>query len=193
MKYKVKYAGPKLHIDQHGIFFKEGKEDKYKFLLVAVKILLFLDTGDKNYLTKNITQSDIDNILQKYNKDIETKIQEEEQCFEQYFKTHIEEIKNFTHIPDIDKEVWVKNENIMKDYIFQRNINKIYYQHCIEILKELIKQKHITEITLPFNDEDWHILHSIQGELENGKDRVNTKLEAVIDKNNISSVKLSII
>lgn len=36
---KVEYAGPKPIIDEKGIFFKDGKEDKFVYLTFAIDIL----------------------------------------------------------------------------------------------------------------------------------------------------------
>jgi len=59
-------------------------------------------------------------------------------------------------------------------------------------IKKAIKNKNIKEITLPFNDKDWHILHSLQHELSKGRYSVNSRLKAIIKDNQIIEVKLII-
>ena len=36
---EIKYIGPRATINQHGVTFKEGKEDKYVYLKDAMQIL----------------------------------------------------------------------------------------------------------------------------------------------------------
>ena len=43
---KIEYAGPRPIISQHGVQFKDGKEDKYVYLMISIQILQAID---KNY------------------------------------------------------------------------------------------------------------------------------------------------
>ena len=42
----IKYAGPRPTISHHGVEFKDGKEDKYVYLMIGIQILKAID---KNY------------------------------------------------------------------------------------------------------------------------------------------------
>ena len=40
---EIKYAGPRPQISHHGVSFKDGKEDKYVYLMIALQILRAID------------------------------------------------------------------------------------------------------------------------------------------------------
>ena len=78
---KIKYAGPRPVINQHGVFFKDGKEDKYNFLLTALKILISLDNDCsikqiyKDMLETNVLdEPKVHEILQQYDKKLENEV-----------------------------------------------------------------------------------------------------------------------
>jgi hypothetical protein len=40
----LKYVGPRVEINQHGVFYKDGKADKFIYIAMAAIILKNLDT-----------------------------------------------------------------------------------------------------------------------------------------------------
>jgi hypothetical protein len=44
---KISYSGPRPVISQYGIEFKEGKEDKYVYLMISIQILKAIDKNFK--------------------------------------------------------------------------------------------------------------------------------------------------
>ena len=65
----------------------------------------------------------------------------------------------------------------MKTYRIQRAINKIYYMHSIELIKEIIFRESIKEIDAPFYEKYWHVLQTIQGLVEEGRYSKHTELK----------------
>jgi len=104
----------------------------------------------------------------------------------------IENIRNLPHLTDIDKEVWIKNIEIMKVYRIQRAINKRCYMHCIQNIIQVIKNNKIQEITTPFNKSFFHVLNSIRGALITGKHSLDARVIEGNDKDNNMTVKLYI-
>ena len=88
-------------------------------------------------------------------------------------------IKSRTNLKESEKIAWVNNLEIMRKYRIQRAINKIYYMHSIELIKEVIQREKIKEIDTPFFEKYWHVLQTIQGALEEGRYSVHTRLEIV--------------
>ncbi len=193
------YAGPKPFINQHGVFFKDGKEDKYIYLRLAAKILLFIDNISKKsdhfiitlHEKQDLTDNDIIDIIKFYEPDIEKKVLEEEQKYNIHIQEMIDEVKE-TNLTDLEKDVWIKNINIMKPYMLQREINKLYYIHYIKKIKQIIKHENIKELDITFDLEHWHILESIAGNLEYGVDSVSTSMKAEANEDGILVLKLII-
>ncbi len=182
---KLHYAGPKPLISQHGIFFKEGKEDKYIYLKIAISILLSIDKeGSKKYQGgdyRNISDTEIPIILQHYEPELEKHIEQEEVRYEKHIDEMVAQINSYT-LPEEDKNTWINNINIMRPYKIQREINKLYYIHCIKAIKEIIHQEHIKEIDIAFSLSSWHILESIAGNLEYGVKSVHTAIKVEPNK-----------
>jgi len=183
---RIEYAGPRPMISQHGVEFKEGKEDKYVYLMISIQILQAIDKdyeGHKSYSydtkTKRFTNDEIHDILDSHSNTLEADVEKEEMFYMQKIDEEIEHIKSRTNLKESEKIAWVNNLEIMRKYRIQRAINKIYYMHSIELIKEVIQREKIKEIDTPFYEKYWHVLQTIQGALEEGRYSVHTKLEIV--------------
>ena len=196
---KLHYTGPKPVISQHGVFFKNGKEDKYIYLKLAVRVLLAIDK-DYNKQDKyetyikdhdNLTDEKVLEILKTYEPDLEKHVENEEKRYEKHIDTMIEEVKD-TLLTDEEKSIWIKNINIMRPYMIQREINKLYYIHCIKAIKEIIHKDRISEIDIDFSLQHWHILESIAGNLEYGVKSIPTSIKVEPNKEGILMARLFI-
>ena len=56
----------------------------------------------------------------------------------------------------------------------------------------MILREHLKEIDTPFNEKFWHVLQTLQGALESGKNSKDTKLIEKTDANNNMILKLYI-
>ena len=182
---KLHYAGPKPSISQHGIFFKGGKEDKYIYLKIAISVLLSIDkeSAQKYHgdAYDNIHDAEIPTILQGYEPELEKHIMEEEARYEEHIDEMIAQVK--THaLSEEDRSAWINNITLMRPYKIQREINKLYYIHCIKAIKEIIHRDHIKEIDVSFSLPSWHILESIAGNLEYGVKSIHTAIKVEPDK-----------
>jgi len=193
------YAGPRPFINQHGVFFKDGKEDKYVYLKLAAKILLYIDNVSKKndhfiislHDKQELSDTDIIDIIKFYEPTIEQKVEQEEKKYNIHIDNMIDDVKK-TNLSQVEKDVWINNINIMKPYMLQREINKLYYIHYIKKIKQIIKAEHIKEIDITFDLEHWHILESIAGNLEYGVDSVSTTIKVEPDENGTPILKLVI-
>ena len=193
------YAGPKPKISQHGIYFRKGKEDKYVYLKLATKILLFIDkdyTDKKHYETyiddhENISDTKVADILKIYEPELETHIDSEIVQYGQHIDEMIAEVKELPLTTD-EQEIWIENINIMRKYLIQRETNKLYYIHCIKAIKRIIHDDKIAEIDINFTINHWHILESIAGNLEYGTKSVHTEIAVKPDSDGILMARLLI-
>jgi len=197
---KLHYTGPKPIINEHGIFFKNGKIDKYLYLPISIRIL---KTIDRDYITKkshclyiknhdDFTDKEMLDTIKLHEPKLSEHVEAEELAYEKHIADIIEQVKNKKYLKEIERETWLKNIEIMKPYLLQREINKLYYIHSIKRIKELIHEHKIYEIDMDFTIKDWHVLESISGNLEQGEKSVLTNIKVETDKHGVSIVKLLI-
>jgi len=197
---KLHYTGPKPIINEHGVFFKNGKIDKYLYLPISIRIL---KTIDRDYITKkshnlyiknhdDFTDEEMLATIKLHEPKLAEHVEAEELAYEKHIADIIEQVKNKKYLEEIERETWLKNIEIMRPYLLQREINKLYYIHSIKRIKELIHEYKISEIDMDFTIKDWHVLESISGNLEQGEKSVSTTIKVETDKHGVTLVKLLI-
>jgi len=187
----IKYAGPRPIISEHGISFKEGKEDKYVYLKMAVAILQNIDS--KTPPSKNqLSDEDIKQIMLLYNPNLEKEVEIAKANYLKHIQDEIEQVQKRTNLSDIEKATFIKNYEIMKDYRIQRAINKIFYMQAIHEIVGIIKRDYIQEIDVTFCEQNWHILQTIQGDISSLKSSISTELKVEQNKFGKLIVKLFI-
>lgn len=194
---KIEYSGPSPIISERGISFKDGKEDKYNYLRIAIQILNAISHEyDANRVyTYNINERRLSSdemiaAILKYHPDVEEIINKEVENFLECLKKEQEEVNSRHSLNKDEKEVYINNLNIMKDYRIQRMKNKFFYKHVVETVKEQIVEHKIKELNTPFYEKFWHVLQTIQGELAGSKSSITSKLETI--ENNGLKIKLII-
>lgn len=178
---KVEYAGKKPVINEKGVFFKEGKEDKFIYLTFAIDILNALNHSYENKKVysseinhKDLSPNEILDIILKFHPKLEETMNKEIDSYLIHLDKEENEIKERNSLCDIEKDTYISNLRLMRDYKIQRAKNKIFYFHCIETIVELILEHKIKEIETPFNERFWHILQTIEGNLS--KHRISSNL-----------------
>jgi hypothetical protein len=195
--FKVQYAGPKVEISNHGVKYNNAKEDKYVYLMVALEILQGIDNDyeqkesyNHHFENKVLNDDVVHKILTSYEDQLEERVEEEERDYEHMIEHEIESVQNLPHLTNQDKEVWIKNIELMKPYRIQRQINKIYYGHCIQDIICVIKNKGLREITTPFNKDFFHVMNSINNVLSTDISGCDTVLKEENDKDGNMVMKL---
>ena len=178
---KVEYAGKKPVINEKGVFFKEGKEDKFIYLTFAIDILNALNHSYENKKVysseinhKDLSPNEILDIILKFHPKLEETMNKEIDSYLIHLDKEENEMKERHSLTQIEKETYIANLKFMRDYKIQRAKNKIFYFHCIETIVELILEHKIKEIETPFNERFWHILQTIEGNLS--KHRISSNL-----------------
>ena len=181
---KIMYVGPKPIISEHGISFKEGKEDKYSYLKHALQILDAISheyEGKRKYsydiTDKNLSDSDMIDILFKYHCDMEEIMNEELDNYNIFLEKEKFEVVNHPILVEEEKQVYINNLDIMKEYKIQRIKNKLFYTHVIETIKEQLLKHKIKELNSPFNEKFWHVFKTIQGELLSSRGSISATLK----------------
>ena len=193
---KLEYAGLKPVINEHGVSFKDGKEDKFIYLSFAVDILNAIDhtyEQKKKYShqlnTTSLSPNEILDVLLKFHPDLETVMNKEIESYTKHLDSEEEEVNNRTILSKIEKDTFIANLKLMRKYKTQRAKNKIFYFHCIETIVEVILKYKIKELDTPFNERFWHILQTIEGNLSTHKISSNLKM---IEENSVLKAMLLI-
>jgi hypothetical protein len=190
---KLEYAGFKPVISEHGISFKDGKEDKFIYLAFAIDILNALDhtyeqkkTYSHQVNIKPLSPNEIIDILLKYHPDLEINMNKEIDSYLLHLDQEEKTVEDRLHLSDIEKSTYISNLKIMRNYKIQRAKNKIFYFHCIETIVETILKYKIKELDTPFNERFWHILQTIEGNLS--VHRIGSSLKTTNENNNLKAM-----
>ena len=180
---KLEYAGLKPVINEHGVSFKDGKEDKFIYLSFAIDILNAIDhtyEQKKKYShqlnTNTLSPNEILDVLLNFHPDLEEVMNKEIDSYTKHLNSEEEAVNNRTILSKIEKEIFIANLKLMRKYKTQRAKNKIFYFHCIETIVEVILKYKIKELDTPFNERFWHILQTIEGNLSTHKISSNLKM-----------------
>ena len=180
---KFEYVGYRPVISHNGVTFKQGKDDKFIYLPYAYEILNALNheyTTNKNKYSNsiNLDNSNIDKlykVVETYFPDIEKSIEDKLKKYKEHLEEERENIISRPHLSDIEKNIFLSNLDLMKNYRINRAKNKIFYYFVIATIVEIIKEKRIKEIDIPYHNKFWHVLNTIQGVLSSEKINSNTK------------------
>ena len=190
---KLVYTGLKPVVNAHGISFKEGKEDKFIYLPFAVDILNAInhDYEQKRVYShelnnKDFTPSEIMDTIMKFHPDLEETMKKEMDSYNTHLDNEEESVKNRKDLLDIEKDIFIQNLRLMRNYKIQRAKNKVFYFHYIETIVETIMKHKIKEINTPFNMKFWHILQSIEGKLSSH--RIGSSLKVLNENNSLKAV-----
>ena len=193
---KLEYAGLKPVINEHGVSFKDGKEDKFIYLSFAIDILNAIDhtyEQKKKYShqlnTNTLSPNEILDVLLNFHPDLEEVMNKEIDSYTKHLDSEEEAGNNRTILSKIEKEIFIANLKLMRKYKTQRAKNKIFYFHCIETIVEVILKYKIKELDTPFNERFWHILQTIEGNLSTHKISSNLKM---IEENGVLKAMLLI-
>lgn len=178
----LKYAGPKPLISAHGVSFDLNKEDKFVYLSIVAELILALNheyEGGKRYtyLASN-KPMDIDRIIELIRQNdpsLDQEIQERKKMVEHEIEEELKHAHSNKVLCEEEKEVLVKNIELMRSYLINRSINKTVYYSGITSLAHIIQKGHIDTIFAPMFPKFQHVFHSIQGAL--------FKLHPAIDSN----------
>ena len=181
---KLKYAGPKAVISQHGISFKQGKDDKYIYFSYIYEILNALNNNyeiNKNYSyqikKEELNLEKLSTIISNYNPDFLLEMDEKINFYMKNLDEEENRITNRVPLTNIDKDVFISNLQAMKEYKIQRARNKIFYFYCIESIVKIIILNKLKIIDMPFNGKFLHVLKSVQSKLSSEKVSSTLKIE----------------
>lgn len=179
----LQYVGPKPLISHTGIEFDTNKEDKYVYLPIVAKLLKALDhkyIEGKSYTCeadKDISTDNMMGILEKYCPDLNDLLDKTNHNVEEEIEHNLERANENDVLNAVEKEVLIKNIDLMHNYMLQRSVNKSVYYCAMKALADILKKDHIDHVTTPFFQKYMHVLHSLQGTLLKEKFPIDTTLD----------------
>jgi len=193
---QLKYVGPKPIISEHGISFKDGKDDKYVYIQSALEVLHAINHEyDKGKIYKydtefkKLSDKEVEDSIIKYKPELKKTIEEKIKLYKKYLDKEIKDVaQNHPLLTSLELEALKNNFKIMHEYRVQRAINKIYYMHIVQIISDIIRKHTIKDITTPFNERFWHVMQTVQGDLALGKNSIKSSLK----ENQDSTLELTI-
>ncbi len=177
------YVGPKPIISHTGIEFDTNKEDKYVYLPIVARLLKALDheyIANKRYVCEEDVDISYENmmlVLEKYCPDLEALLDKTNHNIEEEIEHNLHRANENKQLNSVEKEVLIKNIELMHNYMLQRSVNKSVYYCAMRALADIVKKDHIEYITTPFFQKYMHVLHSLQGTLLAEKVPIDTALD----------------
>jgi hypothetical protein len=195
----LKYAGPKPLISAHGVEFDLNKEDKFVYLSIVAELILALNheyVEDKRYtyLTSNkpMDSDRIFELIRQTDPLLDQEIKERQTLVEQEIDEELERAHTNKVLCEEEKEVLVKNIQLLRNYRINRSINKTVYYSGITSLAHIIQKGHIDRIIAPMFPKFQHVFHSIQGALLKLHPAIDSAID-IYEKEGHLSVELEIL
>lgn len=181
---KLIYVGPKPIISHTGIQFDNNKDDKYKYLNIAIQLIKAIDhpyIENRVYHydidSKRLSDGELENEIKRICPNIESLLEKQNHNIEDEIEHNLQRAHENRILSETDKETLQNNIKIMHDYMIQRSINKSVYYCAINTLAEILKRDHIDYIVAPMFQKFNHVFHSIQGALKVLKYPIDTDLQ----------------
>ncbi len=168
----LKYAGPKPLISAHGVTFDLNKEDKFIYLSIVAELIQalnhdYVDGERYTYLTsqKPLDTDSIINLIRLNDPLLDQEIKDRQKIAEQEIEEELEHAHSNRVLCEEERNVLVKNIELLREYRILRSINKTVYYSAITSLAHIIQKGHIDTIFAPMFPKFIHVFHSIQGAL----------------------------
>jgi len=168
----LKYAGPKPLISSHGVTFDLNKEDKFAYLSIVAELIQALDhnyQADERYTylaqSEPLNAEIIFNLIKSKDSTVIAQIDERHKIAENEITDELNRAHENKVLGEEERDVLVRNIELMRNYQINRSINKAVYYAGINVIANEIKQGHLDYITAPMFQKFLHVFHSIQGAL----------------------------
>lgn len=195
----LKYAGPKPLISAHGVTFDLNKDDKFIYLSIVAELIQALNheyVGGERYT--HITAKkpmDCDEILELIRRNdplLDQEIQDRQKIVEQEIQEELERAHSNRVLCEEERDVLVKNIELLRSYRINRSINKTVYYSAISSLAHIIQKGHIDTIFAPMFPKFTHVFHSIQGALVKLHPPIDSTID-IYEENGHLHVRLDIL
>lgn len=189
----LQYSGPKPLISAHGVDFDYNKEDKFIYLSIVAELIQALDheyVDDKRYtyvLSGKPLQSDqILGIIRLHDPLLDKEMEERREIVEQEIRDELERAHTNKLLCDEEREVLIKNIQLLRNYRISRSVNKTVYYSGIASIANILKMGHIDYLSAPMYPKFMHVFHSIQGVLVKLRPPIDSKIDLYAENSHLS-------
>jgi len=192
-KIKLKYVGAKPKVSGKGVTFDQSKPDRYTFLNAAVELLEALsfeakkdtkiylyDVKKKEYNSRKLTE-----LLKKHCGDLDAIFSAREEKTNELIKKYTKKVKNNDRLSKDERDAWLGNIAIMRDYYLQYVTNESAYECALKALAKKIHKSHIETITFPIGRNHGLVLSHLVDVLRDNKPPYDATL-SVKDNNGVA-------
>jgi len=189
---KLKYVGNMPIVSKNGVGFDPLQPDKYLYLHAALELLEALSYGATEqtqhlYKTehKDIKANELLEGLKKYIKNLDEIYETREAKAEEHVEELIQRVHDNDSLTVDEKQAWLNNIEIMKEYYLQYITNKIVYEAALNALADEIAVAKVKKVTIPMFRNYGIVLKDLQNVLENRKAPIDSQMEVESTKNGI--------
>lgn len=156
-KMKLKYVGSKPKVSGRGVTFDQTKPDRYTFLNAAVELLealSFEKKVDKKVYLYDVKKKDynshkLTDLLTKHCGDLDAIFESREEKTNALIKKYTSKVKKNEKIGKDERNAWLGNIKVMRDYYLQYVTNQSAYECALNALADMIHKSHIETVTFP--------------------------------------------
>jgi len=171
---KLKYVGAKPKVSARGVAFDQSKPDKYTFLNAVVELLEALSFEAKQdkkvYLytvkKKEYSSRKLTELLTKHCGNLDEMLASREEKTNALIKKYTKRVKNNNKISKIERDAWLGNIKIMRDYYLQYVTNESAYECALNALADKLHSMHIETLTFPIGRNHGlvlsHLVHRLR-------------------------------
>lgn len=195
---RLTYVGALPRISSRGVSFDQTQPDKYTFLTAAVELLNALDFGPTpttqhlHHTTgREYSGSELMELLMHYCKDLKHISESREEKTEAMLDELTGRVHENRSLDEFERQAWLKNIDLMRDYYLQYVTNEIAYRCALETLAQEIHDARIKEISFPMFRNYGIVLHDLMPVLEHRRPPIDSEM-SIEKKEKDFFVKLSI-
>lgn len=181
---ELKYVGDMPKVSKNGVSFDHARPDKYTYLQAAAELLEALSYGATKttqhlYHAKNkeLGSSDILQILRAHVKNIDLVFDAREEKADEFVHELKERVRENDALTEDEKEAWLGNIRLMKEYFFQYVANDSVYHAALDALGDEIDEGKIKEVSVPMFKNYAMVLNDLVGVMEKRKAPIDSKVE----------------
>ena len=191
----LKYVGDRPKVSQHGVSFDHSQPDRYIYLYAVLELLEALSygaTGTTQHLyktqKKDLNSQELLDGLKKYIKNIDEVMEQKEDNAHKFVEEYRDRVRKNTLITDDEREAWLKNIDIMKDYYYQYIANKTVYDAALNALADEIAVAEVEDVCIPMFRNYGIVLEDLQQALLEHKPPIDSNFEIVSEPKGIVGI-----
>ena len=152
--------------------------------------------GDKRYTYitsgKPLPADQILSVIRAHDPMLDEEVKIRRRTVEQEIEEEIVRAHENRLLCDEEREILIKNIQLMTTYRINRSINKTVYYSAITSIASIIKHGHIDYITAPMFPKFIHLFHSVQGALTKLHPPVDSMMD-IYEENSHLQTRLNIL